>query len=87
MEEKKKRNRPKIIFDYKKLILKICEKFGTRSRFCQVMGMRPQVLSAKLNNIVAISASEMYLMAYHLDIPDKEIGSIFLTPKSEKAEE
>lgn len=70
-------------FDFRKLIGRIVEKFGTRRAFCEYVGVPESVLSYRLANKTRFTMDEIYryIQADCLDIPVEEIGVYFFTPK------
>ena len=67
--------------DFRKLIGRIVEKFGTRSAFCNAMDMKPEQLSRRLNNRTPFTTGEILMALELLEIPPKEIGLYFFTPR------
>ncbi len=68
-------------FDYSKLRGKIREVFGTQSKFAKAMGLSSVTLSAKLNNTVAFTQSEINRACELLQIPLEFIPIYFFTEK------
>lgn len=68
-------------FDYSKLRGKIREVFGTQSKFAKAMGLSSVTLSAKLNNTVAFTQSEINRACELLKIPLEFIPIYFFTEK------
>lgn len=73
----------KLKFDFSRLQGRIVEKFGTRGRFAEAMGLSDGMLSDRLNNRVFMDGAEIVQAAELLDIPGEEITAFFLTPKFE----
>ena len=67
--------------DFRKLIGRIVEKYGTRNAFCDAMDMKPEQLSRRLNNRTPFTTGEIILALELLDIHPREIGLYFFTPK------
>lgn len=68
-------------FDYSKLRGKIREVFGTQSKFATAMGLSNVSLSAKLNNNIAFTQSEINRACKLLSIPLEFIPIYFFTEK------
>lgn len=70
-------------FDRQKLAGRIVEKFGTRRKFAEAVGLSESAVSYKLNGRVKISAEDIYLWSSEdlLDIPAEMIGDFFCAPK------
>lgn len=68
-------------FDYSRLRGKIRELFGTQEAFAKEIGMSSASLSAKLNNQVDFSQSEINRAAELLEIDTKYIPVYFFTAK------
>lgn len=68
-------------FDYSKLRGKIREVFGTQSKFASAMGLSNVSLSAKLNNNIAFTQSEINRACKLLSIPIEFIPIYFFTEK------
>lgn len=71
-----------IKFDYSELRKKIKERYGTETAFSKAMGISTVSLSAKLNNKVSFTSSEIEKACKLLDVSKMDIGTFFLTPKS-----
>lgn len=67
--------------DFSKLIGRIAEKFTTRKAFCDALGVAPEWLSRRLNNLTQFDASEMIAIIDLLDIDVQEIHLYFFAPK------
>lgn len=76
----KERN-DKMLFNYSKLKGKIREKFITQSAFAKELGISSVSLSAKLNNRVEFSQTEMDKSCELLEVP-KDFIPIFFYTKS-----
>lgn len=68
-------------FDYSKLRGKIREVFGTQSKFAKAMGLSSVTLSAKLNNTVQFTQTEINKACGLLGIPIEFIPVYFFTEK------
>lgn len=69
------------MFDYSKLRGKIKEVFGTQAKFADAMGLSSVSLSAKLNNTVPFTQSEINTACELLSIPFEFIPIYFFTEK------
>lgn len=71
------------MFDYRKLIGRIIEKFGTRKAFAEATGISENSMSQKLSNKMAITTDDIMLWCKPelLDIPGDKIGVYFFTLK------
>ena len=74
----------KVGFDFRKLEGRIVERFGTRLKFAEAAGYTKSQLSARLNNKVDFSLSEIYELCTPelLDIPVADIPAYFFIPRS-----
>lgn len=74
----------KVRFDFRKLEGRIVEKFGTRFKFAEAAGYTKSQMSARLNNKVDFSLSEIYELCTPelLDIPVADIPAYFFIPRS-----
>ncbi len=68
-------------YDYSKLRGRIVEKYGTASAFADAVGMHKSQMSAKLNNVIDVTKSDIILWSKLLDIELSEYGTYFFTPK------
>lgn len=68
-------------FNYSKLRGKIKEYFGTQEAFAKELGISSASLSAKLNNQVDFSQTEISNMMKLLEIPSVEMNDYFFTLK------
>lgn len=66
-------------FNYKKLLGKIVEIFGTQAKFAEYIGLSERTVSLKLNNRIPWKQGEIRCACKALDIPDSEIGLYFFT--------
>ncbi len=69
-------------YDYRKLIGKTVEKFGTVDNLAKVISMNRSTLSRKLNNHVDFSSKDIYRICAALDIPKSQIGEYFFCKES-----
>lgn len=74
-------------FNYAKLRGRIREVFGTQARFAEAMGFSTTSLSAKLNNQVEFSQSEIDRGSELLKIEKAEIPTYFFTAEVQDAEQ
>lgn len=65
--------------DYRKLIGRIIEKYGSRTAFAQAMGLTIGALSRRLNNLKSFNVEEYIKACELLDIPPEEIYQYFFT--------
>lgn len=72
-----------MIFNYRKLISKITEKFEKRGDFAKLIPLSENSLSKKLNNKVPFTSPEIYKMVKILGIDESEIHIYFYTLKVE----
>lgn len=66
-------------YEYRKLIGRIIEKYGTRRKFAEVVGFSENSMSLKLNGKTDFSRDEIARWAQLLDIQVSEIGDYFFT--------
>lgn len=64
-------------YEYRKLIGKIIEKYGTRKKFAEVVGVSENSMSLKLNGKTDFSRDEIARWAELLDIAVSDIGEYF----------
>lgn len=64
-------------FNYNKLRGRIVEKFGCLKNFSDELSITYESLSKKLNNLIAVSQTDIIEWCQLLDIPTEEIGSYF----------
>ena len=74
----------KILFDYSELEGRIITKFKTRETFAHIIGMKPSVLSNRLNQRVQFRADEIMNICQpeYLDINPQDIPRYFFTPRA-----
>ncbi len=65
--------------DYRKLIGRIIEKYGTRGNFARAVGISENSMSQKLSQKMAITTDDIKLwcLPEYLDIPCDQIGTYF----------
>lgn len=76
-----------IIFDYSRLLGKICEVCRTQDSFCEKIGVGSMALQKRLDNQVAFSSGEIYRSCAVLGISPEEISLYFFTEKVQKHEQ
>lgn len=64
-------------FEYDKLKGRIVEKFGTRGRFAQAIGVSEVTVSKKLNEKTQFSQEDIVTWCKLLEIPITEAGTYF----------
>lgn len=69
-------------FDFRKLEGRIVEKFGTRAAFAAHLGMKPAILSSRLNGVTYFRMDEILTICEPdcLDITDQDVKAFFFTP-------
>jgi hypothetical protein len=74
----------KIVFDFRRLEGRIVEKFGTRAAFAAHLGMKPSILSARLNGVTHFRMDEILTICGPdcLAIDDQDVMAFFFTPKA-----
>lgn len=68
-------------FDYKNLLGKIVQKYGTQYNFAVAMGVSERTLSLKLNNKIPWKQTEIEEAIKLLDIDKKDIPEYFFEKK------
>ncbi len=68
-------------FDYRKLLGRIVEKYGTQACFSEAIGMSERSLSLKLNCKIEFKQKEILKACEALDIADGAISEYFFTQK------
>lgn len=68
-----------LVYDYSDLDALIVKHFGKRYGFAKAMGISEHSLSYKMNNKQKWKQPEITKACLLLDIPDKDVGSIFFT--------
>lgn len=66
-------------YEYRKLIGRIVEKYGTRKEFAKVLGISENSMSLKLNGKTGFSREDMVRWGELLDIDVNEFGAYFFT--------
>lgn len=66
-------------YEYRKLIGRIIEKYGTRKAFAEKIGISENSMSLKLNGKTGFSRDEMARWGELLDIDISEFGDYFFT--------
>ena len=66
-------------YEYRKLIGRIIEKFGTRKNFAEAVGISENSMSLKLNGKTDFSRDDMARWGELLEIDVSEFGSYFFT--------
>ena len=64
-------------YEYRKLIGRIIEKYGTRKSFAEAVGISENSMSMKLNGKTDFSRDEIARWAELLDIAVTDIGNYF----------
>ena len=72
-------------YDYRKLIGRIIEKYGSRSAFAKAANMTEHSLSRKLNNKARLSQDEIARWCKLLEITSEEAFAYFFTQCSQSA--
>lgn len=70
-------------YDYRKLVGRIVEKYGSRTAFAKAAHTTDRVLSFKLNNKTKLTQDDITLWTRLLDIDDSDIYSYFFTRNSQ----
>lgn len=66
-------------YEYRKLIGKIIEKYGTRRKFAEAVGISENSMSLKLNGKTDFSRDDMVKWGNLLEIDVSEFGEYFFT--------
>lgn len=66
-------------YEYRKLIGRIIEKFGTRKAFAEAVGISENSMSLKLNGKTGFSKDDMIRWGQLLDIDVSQFGDYFFT--------
>lgn len=66
-------------YEYRKLIGRIIEKYGTRRKFAEAVGISENSMSLKLNGKTDFSRDDMVHWGQLLDIDVSEFGEYFFT--------
>ena len=70
-------------YNYRKLIGRIIEKFGSRAAFAKAAEISEHTLSKKLNNKAKLSQDDISLWCSLLEIPETEAYPYFFTLNSQ----
>ena len=73
-------------FDYSKLDGRITEKFGTRYRFADAMGISEHTISKRMNGKLQWKDQEIHKACVVLDIPFEEIPIYFFVVNVQSVE-
>lgn len=76
-----KKDKTKLVYDYKDLDTLIIKTCGTRSEFARQIGWDLPYLSNKIAGRVAMTKDDVTRIAYMLRIPKNQIGKYFFTLK------
>ena len=68
-------------FDYSKLVGRIVERYGTRGRFAEALGLTKQALSLKLKNFTQFSQKQIVRSAELLGLTGEDISEYFFRVK------
>ena len=66
-----------MVFNYRKLVGRIVEYYGSQKAFADKLGLSTTQLSLKLNGNVAWTQNQIYQVSLLLEIPLDEIGIYF----------
>lgn len=66
-------------YDYRKLIGRIIEKFGSRAAFAKAANTSERTLSGKLNNKSRLTQDDIAHWSKLLEIPESDVYSYFFT--------
>lgn len=66
-------------YEYRKLIGRIVEKYGTRKEFAKALGISENSMSLKLNGKTGFSREDMVRWGELLDIDVNDFGAYFFT--------
>lgn len=70
-----------VLYDYSKLRGRIVEKYGTVSKFADVLGLSLVSVSNKLNNKTGFTRGDIEKWSQALCIPDYEYGTYYFARK------
>ncbi len=73
-----------MVYDYSALLGRIVEKFGTRKRFAQALGMTPATFYSRISSDSYWDQAEIEKSCSLLDIAKEEIQRFYFTPKVHK---
>lgn len=68
-------------YDYRKLLGKIVEIYGTQYKFAEAMDLSEHTISVKLNNLRPFKQEEITKACDLLGIPPTDMPDYFFTPK------
>lgn len=71
----------KLAYDYRKLLGKIVEVYGTQYKFAEAMGLSEHTVSVKLNNLRPFKQEEIAKACELLCINPSEMSDYFFSPK------
>lgn len=74
-------------YDYKKLLGKIVEMYGTQYLFAEALGISEHSLSMKLNNKLNFKQKEISSCCELLNIPEREVSEYFFKHQVQKFEQ
>lgn len=72
-----------LVFDYKKLRVRIFEVLGTNTALAEKMGITKESLSKKLKGRIRFTSDDIVTICQILDIPSEEIGMYFYRIKED----
>ncbi len=64
-------------YEYNKLKGRIIEKYGSRRKFAEILGLSEVSMSKKLNGTVQFTQEDIIKWCNLLEIPEVEIGGYF----------
>ena len=73
-----------LVFDYKRLRVKVFEELGSNTELAKRMGITKETLSKKMQGHVYFSTIDIIKACDILGIPCEEIGSYFFNIKEEE---
>lgn len=73
-------------YDYKKLLGKIVEKYGTQYLFAEALGISEHSLSMKLNNKLNFKQKEISSCCELLNIPEIQVSEYFFKQQVQDVE-
>lgn len=72
-----------MVFDYRKLLGRIVEKFGTQAKFASAIGLSERSVSLKLNNRVYWKQIEIEAARTALCLDESDIPEYFFANKAQ----